>query len=326
MPKKTEPLQCTEQERRQLEWIVSSNAEGPKVILRARMMLSYLENPSVPMILRDYQVSRGVFMRWKERFERYGVNGLWDKPHPGKPPLYDEAFEKRLLAMVGSEPPKGAAHWNGQMLADELNASGDAVWRILRKNGISLARQRVWQVPVKASMVHMQMWLAGVFIAPPVWLAVITGEDISGLESHLVTRSHLILEKLTEAMAGNKFLSLEAAISVCATVPSNISEANRRREALRFLEDIESNSPGTVQYQILCFGDLPFAGVGSWQTEHPRMRFVFLPFPQAGNMNFQAYLPADLEWEYMPLHQMVISYPPDAYPLIWKKVWRSQQT
>jgi hypothetical protein len=51
-----------------------------------------------------------------------------------------------VLAALEQKPPSGQAVWDGPALARHLGTSDDAVWRILRKEGICLSRQRSWCV------------------------------------------------------------------------------------------------------------------------------------------------------------------------------------
>lgn len=76
------------------------------------------------------------------RFEAEGIAGLQDRPRPGKPLRYTDEFRKQMLSTLEEPPPKGQAVWDGPALAKHLKTSVHAVWRVLRKEGVCLARQR----------------------------------------------------------------------------------------------------------------------------------------------------------------------------------------
>lgn len=316
MPRKQEMLSCSETERKKLEWIISSNVEGQKVILRARMILAYLDGQPIAQIIRDFQVSKGVFFRWRDRFCRDGVNGLWDKPHPGKPPVYDAGFEQKVLELMKSDPPAGHEHWDGQLLAKVLDASGDAVWRVLRKNGISLVRKRVWRVPVETTQPKMKKQLMGAFIAPPTWLAVLTDGTAPLGKVQVVTHSREVKDKMNSARK-NAPLSMMQAIEIISSVPGRTRDTLRFQAAAFFLETLAKTLDEDQEVQVLCFGDLPFPGAGTWQAEHPRFRFVYLPLQVNGTWNPESLLPPGVQREYMHLHSQLEDYPPDACPFVW---------
>jgi hypothetical protein len=41
-----------------------------------------------------------------------------------------------VLALLETTPPSGLSHWDGPAVAEKLDASVHAVWRILRREGI----------------------------------------------------------------------------------------------------------------------------------------------------------------------------------------------
>ena len=51
-----------------------------------------------------------------------------------------------MLALLEEAPPPGMSHWEGPAIAEALDASVHAVWRVLRREGIYLQRRRRWCV------------------------------------------------------------------------------------------------------------------------------------------------------------------------------------
>ena len=48
------------------------------------------------------------------------MEGLQDKPRPGKQPIYTNATDKRILKLLDKPPPDGFARWTGPLLAGAL--------------------------------------------------------------------------------------------------------------------------------------------------------------------------------------------------------------
>jgi len=71
----------------------------------------------------DCQGSRGparIVSLWRHRYADHGLEGLQDKPRPGKQPIYTKATDKRILKLLDKPPPKGFATWTGPLLAEAL--------------------------------------------------------------------------------------------------------------------------------------------------------------------------------------------------------------
>jgi transposase len=97
-------------------------------------------------VARELGLSIPTVDKWRRRFSLFGLRGLWDQPRTGKPAQYDAHFRNRVLALLEQPPPPHLSHWDGPAIAERLEASGYAVWRVLRREGIYLQRQRSWCV------------------------------------------------------------------------------------------------------------------------------------------------------------------------------------
>src|SRR6516225_1960083 len=83
-------------------------------------------------------------MCWR-RVAGDGLEGLQDKPRPGKEPIYTMETDKRILALLDKPPPKGFARWTGPLLAVELcDIDVQYVWRFLRNQKIDLKARKSW--------------------------------------------------------------------------------------------------------------------------------------------------------------------------------------
>ena len=69
-------------------------------------------------------------------------------------------MEKRILALLDTDPPEGYSQWNLPLVAEKLgDVSDDQVWRVLRRHKIQLQRRPVGalqQIPSLAP--RLPMW------------------------------------------------------------------------------------------------------------------------------------------------------------------------
>ncbi len=82
---------------------------------------------------------------WRHRYAEQGLEGLEDKPRPGKRPIYTKTTDKRILGLLDKPPPAGFARWSGPLLAQALgDVDVQYVWRFLRRHKIDLEARKSW--------------------------------------------------------------------------------------------------------------------------------------------------------------------------------------
>ena len=109
-----------------------------RAVERARIILACLGGEEIQQVARELRVSVPSVSKCRQRFSLWGLRGLCDRPRSGKPIRYDTAFRNQVLALLEETPPPGMSHWDGPAVAEKLNASVHAVWRVLRREGIYL--------------------------------------------------------------------------------------------------------------------------------------------------------------------------------------------
>ena len=106
-------------------------------------------------------------MDWRRRFELQGPAGLLDRTRPGKPVHYGKDFRKHVLELLEQPPPEEQACWDGPGIAERLKTSVHAVWRVLRKEGVCLTRQRSWCVSTDPEFTAQAADIIGLYLNPP---------------------------------------------------------------------------------------------------------------------------------------------------------------
>ena len=94
--------------------------------------------------------------------------------------------ERRVLALLDQDPPRGYAQWNGRLLAEALgDVSAAHTWRILRKYKIQLQRRRSWCISTDPEFGPKAADVVGIYLNPPehaVVLSVDKNPHIQALE------------------------------------------------------------------------------------------------------------------------------------------------
>ena len=320
MPKKAEIIP-SQTELHALQQLAHNPLEDHRVVERAQIVMACLNRQSLDEISAQFQVSRSMIFRWRARFLQDGVAGLWDKPRTGKPARYDDAFEKQVLDTLATPPPPGQLRWDGQSLAAHLNASDDAVWRVLRRHGLSLVRQRVWTVKTRLNLAGKALHLAGLYIAPPIWIMALRYPQAAPDEAQVYTRNRTAGNALLQAAGQDRELDLKQALSIMSTFPQQIAPNKRREEMLNFINDALECTQPHQKLVILVLGDAASLELSSWVAAHQQVKFFFYENMDAAHARLEFHMP-DLGEDYGAFVRQVMAYPHSASPFIWKTIHR----
>ena len=68
---------------------------------------------STRSIAKEVGVQPRIVSLWRHRYADHGLEGLQDKPRPGKQPIYTKVTDNRILKLLDKPPPEGFARWTG---------------------------------------------------------------------------------------------------------------------------------------------------------------------------------------------------------------------
>jgi len=257
-----------------------------RLVERARMISKLLDGESVTKVAADLKVRPNTIIDWRKRFAAKGVAGLYDRPRSGKPPKYDKEFCARVLQTLEQPPPHGQSCWDGPAVAKHLGASDDAVWRVLRKQNICLARQRSWCVSTDPEFAPKAADIVGLYLAPPEKALVISVDEkpsIQALEratGYVCTSNRKIVHGLKSTYKRHGTLNLFAALNVATgAIHTQTTELKRRVEFLAFMDQVLLELPDSNEKEIHVILDnyCIHKRNDEWLTRHPNVKFHFTP-------------------------------------------------
>src|SRR5580704_8108122 len=145
MRQSTAVICLTDEEAKTLaEWTRRGKGEH-RLVERARIIQLANVGRTNQQIAEALRTRTARVSKWRQRFGTKRLEGLMDAARSGKPAKYDQATEKRVLALLDEPAPKGYSRWNGRLLSEALlGVSKDQIWRILRRHDICLERRRSW--------------------------------------------------------------------------------------------------------------------------------------------------------------------------------------
>jgi transposase len=285
MPRHAPELECSVEDKAVLMALAKSRTEGAHAVERARIILACLEGKEIQQVARELRVSVATVSKWRQRFSLWGLRGLRDQPRPGTPVQYGAAFRKQVLATLEEPPPPGMSHWDGPAVAEKLDASVHAVWRVLRREGIYLQRRRSWCVSTDQEFAPKAADVVGLYLNPPVNAVVLSVDEKPNIQAierasgYVETDSGKVVRGLKSTYKRHGTVNLYAALEVgTGQVKGKFTENKKREDFRSFLEDVLAEQPPDKEIHVILDNYSPHKGNSDWLEKFAgRVHFHFTP-------------------------------------------------
>lgn len=277
-------LHCSAEQRSELIGLVRGRTTEARLVERARIVLACLEGKRNDEIARALGVRPNTVGLWRKRFAAGGVAGLHDRTRPGKTPTYGPQLRLRVLRQLEAPPPKGLASWDGASLAAALGASDDAVWRVLRKDGIQLRRRRSWCVSTDPQFAVKAADIIGLYLDPPKNALVLSVDEkptIQALErarGYVQTSSGKVVQGLKSTYKRHGTINLFAALNVATgVIRGKTTQSKKRADFQAFMEELVAGHPANRQIHVILDNLCTHKRNDDWLAAHPNVTFHFTP-------------------------------------------------
>ena len=284
MARRAPQVTCSLEEKQELERLAASRVESRQAVERARIILGCLEGKPVETVAKQCHTRPNTVIKWRGRFLEYRLKGLADARRPGPPKLYGEDFRKQVLATLEKPPPLGQAIWDGVAVAKVVKGSEHAVWRVLRKEGICLQRQRSWCVSTDKEFAAKAADIVGLYLNPPEKALVICVDEkpsIQALEratGYVESDNGKIVRAFKSTYKRHGTLNLFAALQVSTgQVNTATTTLKRREEFLQFMEGVAAETPPDRELHVILDNYCTHKKCDDWLGRHPNVHFHFTP-------------------------------------------------
>jgi len=318
-------------------WMNSRTIEA-RMFERAKIIYKCLEGKRVVQIAKELDIRPNTVIDWRRRFEQKGISGLYDKHRSGKPPRYGKEFRDKVLNTIEQEPPAGQAGWDAPAIAKMVNGSTHAVWRVLRKEGICLNRQRSWCVSTDPEFAAKAADIVGLYLNPPenaLVLCIDEKPSIQALErstGYIETDNGKIVRGYKSTYKRHGTLNLFAALQVATGfIHTQTTKQKRRLEFLEFMDKVMSEIPADKEIHVVLDNYCIHKKNNAWLSAHPNVYFHFTPTSASwlnqveiwfGILSRKALRGAsfkDIEELRKAIEAFVSAYGPTARPFAWRK-------
>ena len=328
-------LSCTAEQRAELMALARSRTEETRLVERAKIVLACLEGKRNDAVGREFGVRPNRVGLRRKRFAATGLAGLRDRARPGKTPKYGAELRLRVLRQLEVPPPKGLASWDGASLAAALGASDDAVWRLLRREGVQLRRRRSWCVSTDPQFATKAADIIGLYLNPPENALVLSVDEKPVLErasGYVLTSSGKIVHGLKSTYKRHGTVNLFAALEVATgVIRGKPTQTKKRVDFQAFMTDLVAEQPPDREIHVILDNLSTHKKNDRWLAAHPNVTFHFTPTSASWLNQVEIWFGifsrkaltgasfASIAQLVQAIRDFTEVYNPNAAPFVWRK-------
>src|ERR1700733_15251867 len=278
-------LILTEEERERLQSLAHRARSQALLARRARVVLGCGDGLDNQAVARKLRCSLGMVGKWRGRFLKERLEGLYDEPRPGAPRKVSDEQVERVVIQTLESTPRGQTHWSTRELAKTTVLSRMTISRIWHAFGLQPHRTDSFKLSPDPLLIEKVRDIAGLYIDPPEHALVLCVDEKSQIQALDRTQPLLPmqpgqLERGTHDYKRNGTTSLFAALDLkTSRVIGQLRQRHRSVEFRRFLDLIENQVPAGLDVHIIVdnYGTHKTALIRNWLLKRPRFHVHFTP-------------------------------------------------
>jgi transposase len=265
--------------------LVRRRKTAQRLALRARILLESATGLSDVAVAKKLGVNRETVGRWRRRFLKSRLEGLYDEPRPGAPrKITDEKIEEVVVQTLETTP-KGATNWSRSLMAKHAGISDATVGRIWRAFGLQPHRSETFKLSNDPLFIEKVRDIVGLYLSPPDRAIVLSTDEKSQIQALNRTQPLLPMtpgqvERRTHDYQRHGTTSLFAALDVATgRVIGKCYRHHRATEFIRFLRLIDKDVPEELDVHLVIdnYSTHKTPQVMRWFARHPRFKVHYTP-------------------------------------------------
>jgi len=275
----------SEEERERLQSLAHRSRSQPLVARRARVVLACADGLDNKAAARKLRCSLGMVGKWRSRFLKSRLEGLYDEPRPGTPRKVSDNQIEEILIQTLESTPRGQTHWSTRGMAKASGVSHSTINRIWRAFGLQPHRVETFKLSPDPLLIEKVRDIVGLYMNPPDRALVFCVDEKSQIQALDRTQPMLPMrpgqvERRTHDYKRNGTTSLFAALELKTNrVIGQLHRRHRSQEFRKFLDTIEANVPADLDVHIIMdnYGTHKTAIIRNWFAKRPRFHAHFTP-------------------------------------------------
>jgi len=278
-------LILTDDERVRLDSLAHRSRTAPHLARRARVILTCAAGHANTVVARRLRMSQTTVCKWRARFLRARLDGLYDEPRPGAPRRITDDQIEQVIVRTLEETPRGATHWSirGMAKASGLGRTTiNDIWRAFR---LQPHRTETFKLSKDPLLIEKVRDIVGLYLNPPEHAAVFCVDEKSQIQALDRTQPLLPMqpgqvERRTHDYKRHGTTTLFAALNVkTAKLVTEFHRRHRSVEFRQFLDAVDAAVPKTLDVHLIMdnYGTHKTALIRNWLVKRPRFHVHFTP-------------------------------------------------
>jgi transposase len=278
-------LILTDDERRRLDSLAHRSRSAPHVARRARIILACAEGSDSQVVARRLHVTPGTVCKWRGRFVRLRLDGLYDEPRPGaQRSITDEQVEQVIIRTLESTP-RGATQWSTREMAKAVGLSHMAISRIWHTFGLQPHRSETFKLSNDPLLVEKIRDIVGLYLDPPAHAAVFCVDEKPQIQALDRTQPLLPMqpgqvERRTHDYQRHGTTTLFAALNAkTSEVITQFHQRHRSAQFREFLDLIDAHVPRRLDVHLIMdnYSTHKTPLIRNWFAKRARFHVHFTP-------------------------------------------------
>jgi transposase len=279
------PLTLTDTERATLTSLTNRARTRPHLARRARLILLCGDGLASNVVARKLHVRDQTVCKWRARFVRARLDGLYDEPRPGAPRTIGDAEVERVLIRTLETTPRGHTHWSVRGMAQATGLSRMTISRIWRAFGLQPHRSETFKLSPDPLLIDKVRDVVGLYMNPPEHAVVLCVDEKAQIQALDRTQPLLPMrpgqvERRTHDYKRHGTTSLFAALDIkTSKILSQLHRRHRSLEFRKFLDAIDAAVPAALAVHLIMdnYGTHKTALIQRWMAKRPRFHVHFTP-------------------------------------------------
>jgi transposase len=280
-----QPLVLNEEERERLESLAHRARSQSALARRARVVLACAEGLDNKSVAKKLRCSLGMVGKWRSRFLKTRLEGLYDEPRPGAPRKVTDDHVEQIIVQTLETTPRGQTHWSTRELAKATGFSRMTICRVWRAFGMQPHRTETFKLSPDPLLIEKVRDIVGLYMDPPDHAVVFCVDEKSQIQALDRTQPLLPmrpgqLERRTHDYKRHGTTSLFAALELkTSRVIGQLHRRHRSQEFRKFLDAINANVPTDLDVHIVLdnYSTHKTAIIRKWFAKRPRFHVHFTP-------------------------------------------------
>ena len=278
-------LILTEDERQRLDSLAHRSRSAPHVARRARIILACAEGTDSKVVARRLHVTPATVCKWRGRFVRQRLDGLYDEPRPGAPRTITDDQVEHVIIRTLETTPRGATHWSTRDMARAVGLTRMAINRIWHTFGLQPHRSETFKLSNDPLLIEKIRDIVGLYLNPPAHAAVFCVDEKPQIQALDRTQPLLPMqpgqvERRTHDYQRHGTTTLFAALNAKPSeVITQFHQRHRSAQFREFLDLIEARVPRALDVHIIMdnYGTHKPPLIRNWFVKRPRFHIHFTP-------------------------------------------------